>query len=59
MAVDGDLSEGLAVNLRVPDIREIVELLSIIQKYKRNDGKRRDKKHEDALVFSKDVDHNK
>jgi len=57
MTVNGELSEGLAVDDWIPNIREIVELPSIIQKYKRDDGQHCDKKHEDALVFSEDVDH--
>ncbi len=57
MTVNGELSEGLAIDDWVLDIREIVELFGVIQKYKRDDSERRDEQHEDALVFSEDVDH--
>ena len=55
--VDGDLSQRLAVDDGILNIREIVELLGVIQKYKSDDRQGGDQKHENALVFAKEMDH--
>ena len=57
VSVNGGLGQRLSVDNRILDIREIVELLGVIQKYKSDDRQGGDQEHENALVFAKEMDH--